>query len=90
MARSSFDRPKRPASSKHFDEVVDDQLTAVITLREVYDAVVSLKEELNGVPTITADHETRIRDLERKVWSYSGIAAIAGAALAQIVTYLLK
>lgn len=69
---------------------MDDQLQAVITLREVYDAVVGLKEELNGVPTITADHETRIRDLERKVWSYSSLAAIAGAALAQLVTYLLK
>lgn len=70
--------------------MANDQLEAVITLREVYDAVVGLKEELNGVPTITADHEQRIRDLERKVWSFSGIAAIAGAALSQIVTVLLK
>ena len=90
MARRSYGCSQRPASSEHFYEVMDDQLQAVITLREVYDAVVGLKEELNGVPTITADHETRIRDLERKVWSFSGLAAIAGAALAQLVTYLLK
>lgn len=68
----------------------DDQLHAVITLREVYDAVVGLKEELNGLPTVTADHEQRLRDLERKVWSFSGIAAIVGAALSQTITLLLK
>ncbi len=67
-----------------------EQTTAIITLREVYDAVVGLKVDLDGIPKIAADHETRIRDLERKVWSYSSLAAIAGAALAQLVTYLLK
>lgn len=66
------------------------QQTAVITLREVYDVVVGLKVELDGIPKIAADHENRIRDLERKVWSYSGLAAIVGAALAQIVSYLLR
>jgi hypothetical protein len=68
----------------------DNQTHAVITLREVYDVVVQLKEELNGVPKITADHEERIRDLERKVWSFSGIAAVAGAGLAQLISYLLR
>lgn len=68
----------------------DNQTHAVITLREVYDVVVQLKEELNGVPRITADHEERIRDLERKVWSFSGIAAVAGAGLAQLISYLLR
>jgi hypothetical protein len=68
----------------------DNQTHAVITLREVYDVVVQLKEELNGVPRITADHEDRIRDLERKVWSFSGIAAIIGAALSQLITALMK
>ena len=66
------------------------QSSAIITLREVYDAVVGLKVELDGIPKIAADHENRIRDLERKVWSYSSLAAIGGAALAQLVTYLLK
>jgi hypothetical protein len=70
--------------------VNDNQTHAVITLREVYDVVVQLKEELNGVPRITADHEERIRDLERKVWSFSGIAAVAGAGLAQLISYLLR
>jgi hypothetical protein len=68
----------------------DPQSHAVITLREVYDAVVGLKVELDGIPKIAADHENRIRDLERKVWSYSGLAAIAGAVIAQLISYLLR
>ena len=68
----------------------DPQSHAVITLREVYDAVVGLKVELDGIPKIAADHENRIRDLERKVWSYSGLAAIAGAVIAQVISYLLR
>lgn len=67
-----------------------DETTAVITLREVYDVVLALKTELASVPNITQDHEVRIRDLERKVWSYAGLATIFGAALSQIVGYLLK
>lgn len=69
---------------------MNEDTVAVITLREVYDAVVGLKEELNGVPRITADHEERLRDLERKVWSFSGIAAILGALLGQVISFLLK
>lgn len=68
----------------------DDQTHAVITLREVYDAVVGLKEELNGVPRITADHEERIRELERRIWGFAGLATILGAALAQIISFLIR
>ena len=64
--------------------------TAVITLREVYDLVLELKTEMSPTPTQLRDHEDRIRDLERKVWSYSGISAIAAVVLSQVVTALLK
>lgn len=64
--------------------------TAVITLREVYDLVLELKTEMSPTPTQLRDHEDRIRDLERKVWSYSGISAVAAVVLSQIVTALLK
>lgn len=64
--------------------------TAVITLREVYDLVLELKTEMSPTPTQLRDHEERIRDLERKVWSYSGISAVAAVVFSQIVTALLK
>jgi len=68
--------------------VADD--TAVITLREVYDLVLELKTEMSPTPSQLRDHEDRIRDLERKVWSYSGLSAIAAVVLSQVVTALLK
>jgi len=64
--------------------------TAVITLREVYDLVLELKTEMSPTSTQLRDHEDRIRDLERKVWSYSGISAVAAVVLSQVVTALLK
>ena len=64
--------------------------TAVITLREVYDLLLEHKTEMIPTPTQLRDHEDRIRDLERKVWSYSGLSAIAAVVLSQVVTALLK
>lgn len=64
--------------------------TAQITLREVYDLVLELKTEMSPTPSQLRDHEDRIRDLERKVWSYSGISAVAAVVLSQFVTALLK
>jgi hypothetical protein len=63
---------------------------AVITLREVYDLVLELKTEMAPTPRTLSDHEDRIRDLERKVWSFSGISALAAVVISQVVTLLLK
>jgi hypothetical protein len=67
-----------------------DESTAVITLREVYDVVLELKTELASVPRMTEDHEIRIRDLERKVWSYSSISALLAVVISQVVSTLIK
>lgn len=63
---------------------------AVITLREVYDLVLELKTEMAPTPRTLGDHEDRIRDLERKVWSFSGISAILAVVVSQTVSLLLK
>lgn len=68
---------------------------AVITLREVYDLVLSVKQELSSqnVPDMkvdVTDHEARIRALEKWVWRASGLAAVAGAGLSQIISELVK
>lgn len=61
-----------------------------ITLREVYDIVQELKFDLAHIPRIADDHEKRIRSLEKLTWSLSGVATLLGAALSQLVTFLLK
>jgi hypothetical protein len=63
---------------------------AEITLREVYDIVQELKFELAHIPRIADDHEKRIRNLERLIWSLSGVATLLGAGLSQLITVLNK
>ncbi|GEB46951.1 hypothetical protein MTE01_28960 [Microbacterium testaceum] len=57
----------------------DAQLASFLTRVEV---------KLDTVLTRGDDHETRIRSLERKVWTAAGAAAVAGAGLGQIVSVL--
>lgn len=61
-----------------------------ITLREVYDIVQELKYELAHIPRIADDHEKRIRNLERLIWSLSGLATLLGAGLSQLITVLAQ
>lgn len=63
---------------------------AEITLREVYDIVQELKFELAHIPRIADDHEKRIRNLERLIWSLSGLATLLGAGLSQLITVLAQ
>ncbi len=63
---------------------------AEITLREVYDIVQELKFELAHIPRIADDHEKRIRNLERLIWSLSGVATLLGAGLSQLITVMAK
>ncbi|PTU56417.1 hypothetical protein DBB34_09145 [Sphaerisporangium cinnabarinum] len=58
-----------------------DSAPAIITLREVYDAVQELKGEMAGTPTIVQDHERRLRVLEQRVWQAAGGAAALGAII---------
>lgn len=65
-----------------------DPSTARITVREVYDAVMSLRNELQHTPRMVDDHEQRLRDLEKRVWSAAGIATVAGVVISQIIAML--
>lgn len=67
-----------------------DRDEAIITLREVYDLVLELKTEMAPTPRALIDHEDRIRDLERKVWSFSGISAVLAVGISQLIQLLIK
>ena len=58
---------------------------AIITIREVYDLVLEVRQEVALLKTTELtkdvdDHEARIRSLEKWVWRAGGIAAAIGAA----------
>lgn len=66
-----------------------------ITAREIYDAVVRLTgrvdvliEQQNQTRSVTQDHETRIRSLERARWPLPSIAVLV--SVAALVLALLR
>jgi len=67
---------------------VTEPTTVRITLREIYDAVVELKQIVSNHPDKIEDHEKRIRDLEFKVWSFSGIASIIAVLASWVISQL--
>lgn len=61
------------------------------SLGKVYDAISDVRTDLAVIKATLsdiADHETRIRAIEKRQWSFAGIAAVAGAALSGIVDRL--
>ena len=73
----------------------DTDTAPIVNLRTVYNEVVKVKETLtsSNIPDMKTgikDHENRIRELERWVWRASGLAALAGAGLSQIIDRVIN
>jgi hypothetical protein len=60
----------------------------VITLKEVYDLLITMKIELSSHPKQIEDHEKRIRNLELRVWTASGIFSVVTILLTQIISFM--
>ena len=57
----------------------------VITLDKIYDKLVELEVRLGDHPKQLDDHETRIRNLEMKVWGFAGLSGIAATIVSIII-----
>ncbi|WP_116042234.1 hypothetical protein [Amycolatopsis palatopharyngis] len=61
-------------------------LVAVVTMDQIYGELRSLHDEVRDMRSEVkdiADHENRLRSLERKVWLAAGIAAAASGGIVQ-------
>lgn len=72
----------------------DTHSNTIVTLKTVYAEVVNVKDALNAanigdIKAHLSDHEYRIRELERWVWRASGLAALAGAGISQVISVFL-
>lgn len=68
----------------------------VITLDTIYEQVIATKDlasklvdKVDAIEKRDSDHETRIRALERKVWTAAGAAAVVGAGVTEALTAIL-
>lgn len=57
-----------------------------ITLTQVYQKLVDIETRLGDHPKQLDDHESRIRNLEMRVWGFAGI----GSALSIVVSLILS
>lgn len=74
--------------------MADDQTNAgaialTITGKDIWDKLVKIESEVSGTPAIVADHEIRIRSLERRVWLAAGFAAALGGGAGGALTKIL-
>lgn len=58
----------------------------VVTLERIYEKLVELEIRLGDHPKQLDDHETRIRNLEMKVWGFAGISGVAAVITSLIIT----
>lgn len=64
----------------------ENDATVRITNREIYNAVIELKDTVNPLPKQVSDHEVRIRAIEKYMWIWIGAAGILGAGVSQVAT----
>lgn len=76
---------------------MDNEAGVVITLAQIYSEmqqmhteVRDMRSDLKAAVSDTADHEMRLRALERRVWFASGIAAVMGAGGSELLKLLTK
>lgn len=70
----------------HVKVTLDDIYAIVIDTR---DTLVSTTDELKELNKDNADHESRIRALEKRVWIAAAVGMVGGAGLPEIVGRVL-
>lgn len=75
----------------------DEMGVVTIGAREIYDAVVGLRADVQSLVQSHEDvaktldaHETRIGSLEQQVWRASGVAATLGATAGILIPIIFK
>jgi hypothetical protein len=58
----------------------------VVTLERIYEKLVELEIRLGDHPKQLDDHETRIRNLEMKVWGFAGLSSVVAVFVSLIIT----
>lgn len=65
-----------------------------VTLRTIYDKLLDVERKVDPLPAQVADHETRLRLLERSTWMLSGVKGVMALAIAAFgsagLAHLLK
>ncbi len=58
----------------------------MVTLERIYEKLIDLEIRLGDHPKQLDDHETRIRNLEMKVWGFAGLSSVVAVFVSLIIT----
>lgn len=67
-----------------------DEPVVRVTLTTIYTQLLTLNERIAPVPGQVADHEVRIRAIEKYLWIWIGASGVLGAGLGQIANMLIN
>lgn len=67
-----------------------DVISKLNEMQSQYPTRVEFEEFIEGFQKITADHENRVRTLEKSMWKWTGIASAVGVVASILVQLLFK
>lgn len=56
-----------------------------VTLPVIYEKLLEVDKKVDPIPSIVADHESRIRALERQVWIWLGASGVVGGGIVALI-----
>ena len=63
-------------------------LVLTITGAQVWDKLTNIERAVNGLPSQVADHEIRLRALEKRIYLAAGFAAALGGGVGGIIAQI--
>ena len=67
----------------------DESPVVAVSLVQIYEKLVDIDKKFDPVPATIADHENRLRTLEKHMWVWVGAASLGSGGIGALITHLI-